>query len=218
MRAIVASACLGFVALGCESGADVVEKMRPAAEAKLDRMRAATKAALEQPVAGAPELPEKLKFLGDTPNAYLVHPEWLVDPPRPPERSILTPTNGFMTVSGLLRGSQSPTGVTEYYRTTFDGFMAVRWLVVVDTAVFAEGVMAGESSFFGGGFAGTLHFVDIEAGKSIGSLPVEASASDTVTAREGDESRHLSSDVWVNTRDAIADTLAPYSADAKPFR
>ena len=209
MRRTVA---LAFVlAAACESGADVVEELRPKAEPKLASMRAATKAALAKPVATAPELPEKLRFTGDAPNAYLVHPEWLEEPPRPAEREIVIQANDFITVRNVLMGTEAPSGVADYYRTAINGFLGVRWLVVVGNGSFNEGAVDGETTFIGGGWNGTLHFVDVDKAASIGSITVDSSASDTVEVIEGNEAAHLSSDVWMNARAAIAKSLAPFT-------
>ncbi len=208
-----------MLAAACESGADVVEELRPQAEPKLATMRSATKAALAKPVTTPPELPEKLRFKGEAPNAYLVHPEWLEDPPRPAEREILMQANEFITVRNVLMGKEVPSGVPEYYRNAFNGFLSVKWLVVVGNEAFAEGAVASESTFIGGGWIGTLHFVDIDKGASVGSIAVDSSASDTVEVVEGNEAAHLSSDVWMNARAAIAKSLAPYTAPgSEPIR
>ena len=203
-----AVAALALVS-ACKSSESIVEDNRAAAETKLAAMRKAVQAAMDSPVTTPPELPEKLRIGTDAPNAYLVQPEWLADPPRPPEHGILVQASDFITVRNLLLGTESPTGVPEYYEKAFAGFLATRWLVVVDPAAFAGGVVTGESTFTGGGFTGTLHFVDIDKGTAIGSLPVDASASDEVEVVVSDAAKHLSSDVWMNTRAAIGATLAP---------
>jgi hypothetical protein len=139
------------VAAACESGADVVEEMRPRAETRLAAMQSATKAAIEKPVA-------------------------------------------------------------------FDEFLAVKWLVVVGNAGFNAGAVTGDSTSAGGGWNGTLHFVEIDEGGSVGSITVDASASDTVEVVGGREAEHLSSDVWINARAAINDGLAPFTASGdKPL-
>ena len=202
------------VALSCTSGSDVVEENREAAEAKLALMRNATTAALAEPVTTPPELPEKLRF-SDPPNAYLVHPEWLAVPPQPREHEILTQTNGFITVRNTLMGTDAATGVADHYRQVYAGFLGVRWLVVVDTASFSGGAKTSDSTFAAGGVSATLHCVDLEKGGSVGSLPLSAGSSDKVEVVVGDEAAHLSSDVWMNAREAVKATLAPLVADGE---
>jgi hypothetical protein len=205
-------------ATACESGADIVEEMRPRAETRMAAMQAATKAAIEKPVTTPPELPEKLRFHGDGPNAYIVHPEWLEVPPRPAEREIVIQANDFITIRNVLLGKEAPSGVAAYYRKAFDEFLAVKWLVVVGNGAFNAGAVTGDSTFAGGGWNGTLHFVEIDEGGSVGSITVDASASDTVEVVEGREAEHLSSDVWINARAAINDSLAPFTASGdKPL-
>ena len=215
---LLASVPVFAVSLACASGESVLEDNREAAQARLENMRKAVTAALADPVGTPPDLPEKLRIQGEDPNAYLVQPEWIADPPRPPEHNVLTPASEFITIRNLLLGSESPTGVADYYRQAFSGFLSVKWLVVVDPSALAGGALTSDTTFVGGGFAGTLHFVDIEAGKSVGTLPVDASASDEVEVAVDNEAKHLASDVWMNARAAIGKTLAPHlAAGQKPL-
>lgn len=195
---------------GCTSGKDVVDKNLDAATRKLERMRSATRAALASPSSLPPSLPEPLAFTGKRANAYIAHVEHLAVPIARPEHDYVL-GGDFTTARNLIIPplDPSPTGAVSYYVELFQVWLAAKYLVIIQTDSFSGGTMTGASSYVGGRFTGTLHIVDIEEGISLGTLPVSASASDSLVASAGREAKTLTGDVEMRARDAIVAALAP---------
>lgn len=201
---------------GCEKAQDVVDKLKPATLERFAVYQAAVAKALANPVDTPPSLPEKLVFPGGKgrANAQIIHAEWVQIPVVHVEDEIVMEAgSSFVEVRNLCHGSYpSDGGDPDYYRSKFEEFNGIKYLVLVSGDVAAATV--GNSSYTGS-FGGRLAIVDVDKQVSLGSIPLVSGMSDKVKVvlnHEHSVERQLEWDAKEHARKAVATALAPYLA------
>lgn len=198
-------AVLFVIASACgKDGAEITKEYRPKLEAKLAQLAAAAKDSGSKPLEKAPV--DKLTFGGPKSNALVAHEAWFTGEQ---EDGLLTNTGAISTVKDALRGQTD--GVSTYYESAFKELLSAKYLVIVKSYI-VPGTVTGEGSFSGGSASGTLRFLEVETGKLVDTVFVEAKPSDEVSAREGNEAKSLESDLWFNLRQEASKALGPYLA------
>lgn len=196
-----------IVATGCESATEVVNEHRAKALAKRAQLVASAKA---PPVATPPVLADKLVFEGESANAIVVLREALQEPPTKPQHDLIRKYDLLAAVTDALAapGKRDP----KLLRAQLQQFEKIRYVVVLSTWSFSEGLAKGDKSFEGGAWSGAISILDLDKGGSLGTLTASSSASDTVKATRGNLNSTLRSDVYGHAAAAINQALEPFLA------
>ncbi len=218
-----ASAIIAIATLAaCGPKADeVVQELVPAATTRLAEYRVAVRTALAAPpVTTPPVLPEKLVLGGDNDaavNAALIHPEWLDEDPqkRHSDNEVISEIgHDFHEVASHTSGRHAYDNASpDPYRRMFRRFMGYRYLVIVDGSV-SGGVVEAES-YTGGGFTGTLTFIDVAKKAPLGVVHVESGMPEktgVVLNHAHSVDRQLRFQASQLAGPAIEKALAPYLA------
>ncbi|MBA3459139.1 MAG: hypothetical protein H0T46_04200 [Deltaproteobacteria bacterium] len=218
LLSVLGSAALALGACGGRDAQEVVDKEIPALKQRFGEYQTAVRAALAKPVAEPPKLPEKLFFPplytdGDKANALLILPEWIEMPVKHDPDGLLSETlDIFIDVRDVAHGSPA-LGKASIYDSRIAAFKNAKYLVLV-TGHARGGIVAG-STYSGGGYHGSLIFVDVAKSASIGTIEVSASTADSVkVAVDSSHSvqRQLDYDAKQQAIEAINKALAPHLA------
>jgi hypothetical protein len=201
VTAVMAGAC-------GKNAAELTKEHRPRLEARMQRIIAMVKQ--RPPVEKAPI--DKLTFIGDQPNAMVVDPAYAEGGQ---DRNALVTTGHIPSVVEALSGPTD--GHPLFYEQTYKAFLGAKYVVVVD--VFALPAMMNGDKFSAGSARATIDILEIESGKRVEALSVEAGASDKVTVAEGKEQEGVEASRSQNLRRKANEAIGPYLADGEkpPF-
>jgi hypothetical protein len=192
-----------------EAAAARADDVQPRLE-QLNKAGTAAKTNTQEPAAFS--LPEgtKLSLATDPPgNAILLHAERFGDKPGQPSLDLVL-ADGWL--DDLAKAYASPPAEldVDYFNSLCDRLLALKYLVVVRTRFYADPTTSGDSRFSAGMWQADLLLYEIESGKCLGVLSVNATNSEKVQAGVDDPDKWLHSDLWSHAREAVNDALKPY--------
>jgi hypothetical protein len=100
-------------------------------------------------------------------------------------------------------------------REALESFLAVRYVVLLETVSQQPPVYTGNHEFVGGSFEGRLHVFDAESGDYEGTLPVSATSSPSLKATKNDEQGQANLDFHNRIRSAYYDAFEDYFTKKK---
>jgi len=200
--------------------------MKPAATKRYAEYEAILTEALVKPITTPPALPEKLVLgpvKGKKVNAAVIERVWVFekDPEKRGENQVISDIGSTFFDVYAMTGTRVPTSreSADGVRERFDEFLHYKYLVVVDGTASGGAVSAEKTggTYAGGGYTGTITFVDLEKRAPIGVLHVDSGMSDQVNVVTGPEVKHsvdrqLAYDARTHGTEAVYKALEPYVA------
>lgn len=212
------------------SSADMINRYRPASEAKLKAIRAiGAKVAGEFVPTGGPfELegppPEFVPSPGKA-NAIVLEPDHFAYPEPPQSRFRLTRENPIANPAALLKKGELHygSGNLETKEEVLQEFIRLKYVLVIRNLEVRDAALTGASTrtFTGGTCEGDALLYDLESGRSVGGFRFSGRSSEKVRADMGDPEAYLTGNLKTNTVGAIRaefqrrypGTTPPYSRD-----
>lgn len=192
------------------SADDLINEYRPQAEPRMAAVAGVAKAA----AAHSAELAEpsvQLTF-GDGRDAAIVHLELLdEDPKTKPDLDFHIVNFWLEFPRDCLAGRADFDIDADAVRSGFDQLLALKYLVVIRTRLFAAPVSTDDKSFSPGLWQGEVLVYEIEGAKLLGGYSVSAGNDAEVTVNTQSVDSWLRSNLWENARKEVKKVLEKHA-------